>query len=263
MSTGRRELLTLALDLLEQLGVLDRQHRLISKRLDQIDGIGLKGARRLPADHKPADQAVLAQQRHGQQRAIPGLTNDVVEGVARFLIDIGDLHRATLESGAADGPLAQMDRPSGQGLDDLGGELVSCLNLEHLSVRIIRAKHTGVGVGECYGVTSDGAEHRLKLQGGVNRAADVAQRLQLADRALELQGALLDLAFEVGVGLLELAGHLVEVLGERLELVSGVDLDPAREIAPPDPSRPVLQRPDRPRETANVKPGKRDEQNQH
>ena len=48
---GDLELAALLLELLEQAGVLDRQHRLAGERLEQLDDLWRELARRLAADH--------------------------------------------------------------------------------------------------------------------------------------------------------------------------------------------------------------------
>ena len=58
---------------------------------------------------------------------------------------------------------------------------------------------------------------------------------------LELPGALLDLAFQAGIGLAKASGHGVELIAERLELVASMDGDTLREIAAADSHRPVAQ----------------------
>ncbi len=61
----------------------------------------------------------------------------------------------------------------------------------------------------------------------------------------ELPGALLDFAFERGVGFLKPRRHAVELIAERLELVAGLDGNPVREVAAADPRGAILQRADR------------------
>ena len=97
------------------------------------------------------------------------------------------------------------------------------------------------GIGERAGVRQDARKHGLELERGIDRPADLAERLELADRARQLLGPLLDLAFEVGVGFLELPGHEIELLGERLQLVAGLDIDAALKIAPADAGGALLQ----------------------
>ena len=66
------ELAALLLDLVEQPRVLDRQHGLCAKGLQQIDRALGKLARLLAADHQRTDDPVCAEQRNGQQGTEPG-----------------------------------------------------------------------------------------------------------------------------------------------------------------------------------------------
>ena len=59
------------------------------------------------------------------------------------------------------------------------------------------------------------------------------------------RGAVLDPLLQAGVGLSQPAGHPVELVGQRLQLVAGADLDPVVELAGADPGRAGLQRLDR------------------
>ena len=69
---------------------------------------------------------------------------------------------------------------------------------------------------------------------------------QIVERGRELMGTLRNLLFQAGVGFLELAGHIIELIGERFQLVAGVDRDTLREIAGAEPGRALTQLPDRP-----------------
>src|SRR5205085_8124140 len=62
---------------------------------------------------------------------------------------------------------------------------------------------------------------------------------------LELMRALFDLALERGIGALELGGHMIELIAERLKLVAGVDFDAMIECAGSDLRRTGLQGPNR------------------
>src|SRR5215831_1126761 len=53
-------------------------------------------------------------------------------------------------------------------------------------------------------------------------------------RKRKLMGPFLDLAFEARIGVLQLLGHAVELLGECLKLVAGPDRDALSEIAAAD-----------------------------
>src|SRR5207249_3223993 len=79
-------------------------------------------------------------------------------------------------------------------------------------------------------------EERVEHGGEIVRRAgddpeDLARGRLLLEGLGELSGPLLYLLLEVGVGLAELTGHPVELLGEGLDLVARVDLEPVAEIA--------------------------------
>jgi hypothetical protein len=108
-------------------------------------------------------------------------------------------------------------------------------------------------IAQSHGASHDRVEDRLDVR---RRARDDPE--DLARRGLLLQGlgepgvrlgqlarARLDLLLEVRVGLLELAGGAVELLAQRLELVSGPDLDAVTEIPGADAGRALAERPDR------------------
>ena len=178
--------LTLALDLLEQLGVLDRQHRLVGQRLDEIHRLRSESSRRFPAEHERTDQAVLAQQRHGEQGAIAGLSHHVVEGVLRLVVDVRDLHRRAPQAGQARHAFPKPYGLAGQPFDHVLVQLVRCLDVEQLGVLVIGVEYPGVGLAEGYGMSSDRLENRAQLQGRVHGLAHLSERLQLAHRARQL-----------------------------------------------------------------------------
>ena len=88
-------------------------------------------------------------------------------------------------------------------------------------------------------------QHGVEIERGGDRAADLLEHLELVDRLREIAGALLDLGFEAGIGLLQLAGHAVELVGEFFQLVVGPHLDAMAEIAGAEPPRAGAQRRDR------------------
>ena len=63
-------------------------------------------------------------------------------------------------------------------------------------------------------------------------AQDLGRRRLLLEGLGQLAGALLDLLLQVGVRLLELPGHAVELAGQRLQLVAGADVDAAGRASP-------------------------------
>ncbi len=73
------ELAALLLELAEQPRVLDGQRGLGGEGLEQLDHLRRELARRLPVDDEPADQVILAQQRHRQHGPGPGPEEDVAQ----------------------------------------------------------------------------------------------------------------------------------------------------------------------------------------
>ena len=75
-------------------------------------------------------------------------------------------------------------------------------------------------------------EHRREVAGrGVDDPQHLGGRGLLLQRLGQFGGALLDALLQLGVGFLQIAGHAVELPGERFEFVAGMDLDAAVEIA--------------------------------
>ena len=106
------------------------------------------------------------------------------------------------------------------------------------------ARDDGVlAAAQAAGASHDRVENRLDVG---RRARDDAQDLGggrlLLERFGQLARALVDLALEAGVRLLELRGHLVELVAQRLQLVAGPDVDPLVELARADPRGADLQR---------------------
>ena len=89
-------------------------------------------------------------------------------------------------------------------------------------------------------------ENRLKIE---RRAADELQDVRgrglLLQRFVQIPGARFDLGFQRSVALFDPLRHLVEAVGERLDLVAGANVEPLGEIAGPEPFRALLQTADR------------------
>jgi hypothetical protein len=113
------ELPALGLDLAEQAGVLDRHDGLGGEGLQELDDLRRELTRDLAADDEPADEPVLPEQRHREQRAIPLAREDLAQRtvVRRLRQDVGDLDGLERLREAADGALAL-----GDGGDPLRGE---------------------------------------------------------------------------------------------------------------------------------------------
>ena len=71
------ELAALFLDFREQIGVLDGQHGLRGKGLQQIDDVLGKLAGRFSPHHQHTDEAFRTEQRHDQRRSVSGAQQDV------------------------------------------------------------------------------------------------------------------------------------------------------------------------------------------
>ena len=119
--------------------------------------------------------------------------------------------------------------------------------------RVIAVDQHRVGMGDFERAGGDRRQHGVEIERGGDRAADLLQHLELVDRLREIARALLHLGFEAGIGLVQLAGHAVELVGEFFQLVLGVDVDAMAEIAGAEPPRAGAQRRDRDQHAARQK----------
>ena len=77
-------------------------------------------------------------------------------------------------------------------------------------------------MGDFQRARGDRRQHGVEIERGGDRAADFFEHLELVDRLREIAGALLDLGFEAGIGLLRAApAMLLNWLGEFFQLVGG------------------------------------------
>src|SRR5215469_4425758 len=84
-------------------------------------------------------------------------------------------------------------------------------------------------------------EHWREVAGrGIDDLQDLGGGSLLIECFAEFGGALLDLLFQLRIGFLQVGGHAVEPGSEPFELVAGVDLDAAVELAGADPCRTRL-----------------------
>jgi len=110
---------------------------------------------------------------------------------------------------------------------------------------VVAINQNRIGAGDFERARRDRRQHRVEIERGRDRAADLLENLKLVDRLRQIPRALLDLGFEAGIGLLQLAGHAVELVGEFLQLIVGIHLDTMAEIAGPELARAAAQRGDR------------------
>ncbi len=91
-----------------------------------------------------------------------------------------------------------------------------------------------------------GRQHRLQVE---RRAADdlehVGGRGLLIERFAQFGRPLLDLVLQVGIGFLKPCAHVVELVGETLEFIAGLDRDALGKIAAADAFGAGAQRLDR------------------
>ena len=127
-----------------------------------------------------------------------------------------------------------------------------------------REPHGAVaGLAKLRRVRQHGCEYRLQF---ARRARDDAQHLGgrglLLQRRGQLSRAILDLLFESRIGLFQLAGHVVELVGEAFELVAGLDRNALAEIAAADALSAGLQGLDRHHHSARQENAGEDRQRQ-
>src|SRR4029077_6420493 len=82
------------------------------------------------------------------------------------------------------------------------------------------------------GFLQHGFEHRLQITGRVrNDAQHIGGCGLLPQRFAELTSALSHFLLKVGVGFLQTPSHNVELIGQRLNLVAGLDCDAVAQVA--------------------------------
>ena len=117
--------------------------------------------------------------------------------------------------------------------------------VELMPCRVVAVDQDRVGLGDFQRARRHRRQHGVEIERGGHRAADFLQHLELVDRARQIARALLDLGLQDRIGLVQLAGHAVELVGEFFQLVLGMHVDTMAEIAGPQPPRPGAQRIDR------------------
>jgi hypothetical protein len=196
VAVGGLELAALVLDLPEQPRVLDGQRRLAGEGLEDIDDLRGKFAGRLLGDGEAADEVILTQQRNAQEGPRSRLQQDIAEraAVRPRLGDVGDLDRLERHGHAPGDALAPPDRRPPSHVDHFVREIVGGAEEELLGALVVLVDGARFGAGELVGARDDGAEHGLEVERGAERLADLAEGLQLLDRAGELGRAGLQLA---------------------------------------------------------------------
>ena len=203
------------------------------KGLHQADQIVGKLAGVLPQHHQRSQNALLVDQRHHQHRMETGLDHDVAQRMIRRRVEIGDRDRLAARGGFAERRIVGLDRQVlafGRLVDaDRFGEV-------EFAVRgVIAVNQHRIGMGDFERARGDRRQHRVEVERGRHRAADLFQHFQLVDRLRQIPRPLLHLGLEAGIGFRQLARHAVELVGELFQLV-GV-FTSMRWLKSPAPSR--------------------------
>ena len=161
--------------------------------------------------------------------------HDHVENFGRRLIlHVGDLQRGALGGRLTDAGIADADMPLLDGGDQSVVHAVGGAQTKFARCLVVIVDCAGVRLGKLHRLGDDGIQHLREIEGGVHRLADLAQGAQLGHRLRQLVGADFDLLLQIGIGLLQSSRHVVELIGERLQFVAGLDGNPLAEIAAPD-----------------------------
>src|SRR4029077_6255838 len=111
---------------------------------------------------------------------------------------------------------------------------------------VIKRKNAEISFAKTRTIRQDGLKYWIELAGRTRYDAQHFRRRRLLLQGFgKLLRALFDLALEVGVGFLQPAGHVVELVGERFDLVAGLDGDARSEVAAAEPRGAGAQRVDR------------------
>ena len=172
-----------------------------------------------------------------------GLDRDVPQQMIGGDIEIGNRDRLASGRRLTEQAFFFIDRemlPLDRFVDAVGFD-----QIELMLGCVIAVDQHRVGVSNLQRAGRNRRQHGIEIERGGDRAADLFKHFQLVDRLREVAGALFHLGFEAGIGLLELAGHAVELVGEFFQLVLGADVDAVTEIAGAEPPRAGAQRRDR------------------
>ena len=103
--------------------------------------------------------------------------------------------------------------------------------LEHVLCRVVAENLPGIGIRKFHRLGHDRRQHRLGIERRRDGAADFLKRLQFADRLGEIGGAFRDFLLEAAIGSVQFTRHPVELVGQFLDLIPGMDVDAVAEIA--------------------------------
>src|SRR5437867_6797556 len=212
----------LLLDFLKQADVFGAEHRLVGEGCDESDLLLGERLNPFPPDHDHADGDTFSEHGNTQQRSksanLLGLA-PLVLGVSQH---VGDMNgRAFGDNPAAEiFSAGRVDWVSLHKFFELGRRAVADRNgvnisLEPVNVAFIRSTELGGVLDESF---KDGLEIKSRA---ANNFQHLARSRLLIQRLSEFARAVFYFVLQVGVGLLELGRHAVELVGQLLQLVAG------------------------------------------
>jgi hypothetical protein len=143
-------------------------------------------------DHECPDDLVRAYQRHDEARTIAGRHRDLPLRAWRLIADIGHLFGLSVQGRLADGigsaQVLILDRCNHFLAQAIGGS-----QPEELLQLVKDVDSTSLRARKLNCLGDDRGQHGLEIEGGVDRLADFAKRLQLFDRLREFARACLHL----------------------------------------------------------------------
>src|SRR6185437_3140028 len=99
---------------------------------------------------------------------------------------------------------------------------------------VVFVEHAAIRAGEMRGSGDDRIEDGVEIEARAHGARNLAQHVQLLERARELAGTRLDLVFERRARAGELGRRVIQLVAERFQFVAGGNVDAMVEIAGTD-----------------------------
>src|SRR6516225_380808 len=130
-------------------------------RLRRVRG---EAAYRAPADHQPADDLVLAQQRHRQNRMDAFQQYTAVGAECGILLHVVDIYRGPLDRGAAEMRLAQPDPPFAQPRHPLGTHAKGGFGHKDFLGLVEFVDGAFIGLRELRRAADDRGEHSVEVE---------------------------------------------------------------------------------------------------
>ena len=199
----RVRVLLLALDLAEEPGVVDGQHRLGGEGLERGDDLGREGAPLAPQDDEAAEQPVLPDERQSAgASACPRRARSARTWGATSC-------RSSSMSATSTGSRITPARPIAPSPSRIGAArrtsrcsgvmLVRGPRVEGLGGLVELVDDPAVAAGELDRAADDGRQHGVEVERGADGLADLAERPELADRARQIPRPRLELLEQADV----------------------------------------------------------------